>query len=64
MDQDQEKALVETLTEGRGGAFFYYSHDRCVKCAQEKFRRANNYKLRKLLLFDVSLQALCHKNYH
>jgi hypothetical protein len=29
MDQDQEKALVETLTEGRGGAFFYYSHDRC-----------------------------------
>jgi hypothetical protein len=30
MDQDQEKALVETLTEGRGGAFFYYSHDRCV----------------------------------
>ena len=28
IDQDQERALVEKLTEGRGGAFFYYSHDR------------------------------------
>ena len=28
MDQDQEIALVEKLTEGRGGAFFYYSYDR------------------------------------
>jgi inner membrane protein involved in colicin E2 resistance len=29
IDQDQEKVLVEKLTEGRGGAFFYYSQDRC-----------------------------------
>jgi hypothetical protein len=29
MDHDQEKVLVEKLTEGRGGAFFYYSQDRC-----------------------------------
>ena len=28
IDQDQVRALVEKLTEGRGGAFFYYSHDR------------------------------------
>ena len=29
IDQDQENLLIEKLTEGRGGAFFYYSHDRC-----------------------------------
>jgi hypothetical protein len=28
MDRDQEEVLVEALTEGRGGAFFYFSQDR------------------------------------
>ena len=30
MDEEQEKVLVEKLTEGRGGAFFYFSQDKCV----------------------------------
>ena len=30
MDEEQEKVLTEKLTEGRGGAFFYYSQDKCV----------------------------------
>ena len=50
MDQDQEIALVEKLTEGRGGAFFYYSYDRC----------AHWRTLRSCWLRDAILQAFCH----
>ena len=37
MDEEQEKVLVEKLTEGRGGAFFYFSQDKCVSFSLPDF---------------------------
>jgi hypothetical protein len=73
MDLDQQNLLVEKLTEGRGGAFFYYSQDRYLSLRfmlQLLVLPSSSSSLHFVdsvahsLLRKLSFQAFCHQNHH